>query len=107
MVSLFKHLLAALHLQNRVQGNFERLQLHLMVLQGLAPSQLHLINVIMSSGANVMPSATVVGSNVLDDSSLTKPYSRGSIGGGSNGVAAFPNARLQVGSLDILNKRFC
>lgn len=76
-------------LQNKVQGNFERLHLHLMVLHGPSPLQLHLINFTTLSGANGMPSGTVVGRRVLEDSSRIYPYSWGSRLGGSSDVACF------------------
>ena len=89
LVSSFRHSSQALHLQNRVNGNLLRLQLHLMFLHAEMPSQLHLIKVMISSGANVTPSGRVVGSNVLEGSCLTYPYSTGSKAGGSRDSAAF------------------
>ena len=78
-----------------------------MFLHAEVPSQLHLIRVMISSGANVTPSGTVVGSNVLEGSCLTYPYSTGSGAGGSRDSAAFPSARLKVGPLHVLYKSFC
>jgi hypothetical protein len=89
LVSSFRHSSPASHLQNKVHGNLLRLQPHLMFLHAEAPSQLHLIRDIISSGANVTPSGTVVGSNDLEGSCLTYPYSTGSRVGGSRVSAAF------------------
>ena len=89
LVSSFRHSSPALHLQNRVHGNLLRLQLHLMFLHAEAPSQFHLIRVMISSDANVTPPSTVVGSNVLEGSCLTFPYSTGSRAGEARDTAAF------------------
>lgn len=59
-----------------------------MFLHAEAPSQLHLIRVMISSGANVTPCGTVVGSNVLEGSCLTYSYSTGSRADGSKDSAA-------------------
>ena len=66
-MSSFRHSFVAPQLQNKVQGNLEWLKLHLMVLHGPSPLQLHLINFMTLSGANGMPSGTVVGRRVLED----------------------------------------
>lgn len=89
LVSSFRQSSPGLHLQNRVHGNLLWLQLHLMFLHAEAPSQLHLIRVMVSSGANVTPSGTVVGSNVLEDSCLTYPCSTGSRAGQRRDSAAY------------------
>ena len=65
-LSSFRHSFPALHIQNRAHGNLLRLQLHLMFLHAEPPSQLHLIRVMISSGANVTPSGTIFGSNILE-----------------------------------------
>ena len=89
LVSSFRHSFVASQLQNKVQGNFARLQLHLMVLQGPSPLQLHLINFMTLCGAKGVPSGTVVGRSVLEDSSRIYPYSWGSRLGGSSEVQCF------------------